>query len=492
MTEGRREPPPTGTAPHDADEWSAVADVALLEIIGRDEFLGYAPRIRKVNTLTRLLTRLSGGDPDEIQKYPDERPRYIGLGWTMLMTSAFAMVGMAVLLTQISDIPLLLRLLAAAGWGVFVLGIDYVVVGFVDAPRILADALSLPGPRSRGIRWPTVIRTVIRLVFAVIVGIAVGESLVIGAFSSTADAYMDTRAATETKARLCLVETTLSNYRPEVVPGPYCRQQLEVGVRGDPQTTTSLPVTTVAPPTGTEAQIRADHERLAILDQQIKFQSDRAQCELYPQVFTPDQIAALACSNRSGNGSAHQAALDQLSNLQSEKDAVVSRLDTLARTTADSATIISRMQADSARAKAQIELDRRDSKEAIDAAAQKTTLEGDLQRILAPGPAKRYSLSERFEATQKAVNPWIRWGLYMLFILADMAPVLMKITMGPSARQVDRVLDGHAARLSKLVEAANQEDAYVRARRAYADVRQQGGSAESKTDTPTDETAQAF
>lgn len=372
MTEDRGDLDTIDVTPNPPDEWSAIAGVQMRDIMGGDEFLSYAPPTWRANRLTRLLIGLSGGDSDALSKYPYERPRYIGLGWTMVATSAMAMIGMAVLLTQITDMSLPVRVLLSAGWALFVLGIDYLVVGFVDKPSILADTLSLPGHPSRPGRSLAVIRAGVRVAFAIIVGLAVGESLVIGVFGSATDEYLDQRAAAEMQAQLCLADATLSHYRPEVVPAPDCRQQLA------------------------RAGIEAD----------------------LPNA-TPD-----SSSSASGDAAAMAA-------------------------------------------RAQFDREMRNSPQAQQAAARKTVLETELVRVQQEGPYRAYGLSERFEATQKAVSPWIRWGLILLFVIADMAPVLMKTTMGPSAIDVDRVLADHEAWYPKLVDAAHREDEYERARRAY-------------------------
>lgn len=414
------------------------------------------------SSISRFLIRVSGGDPEVVDRYPHERPRYIGLGWTMLMTASLATTGMAVLLSQIWEAPLFVVLVLAAGWGLFVLGIDYLVVSFVDHQSIVAHATSVPGERPPGRHgWSTAIRTIVRVVFAVIVGFAVGESLVIGVFASAANEYLDDRAAAAKKAELCVVTQTLANYRPEVVAEPDCRQQLEKAhIRLDTQTPAMGTSSTTVPPNATDSQVAADYARLAELDKEIKFQSDRAQCELYPQNFSADQNANLGCSGKAGNGPAHDAALAQVAALQGEKDGIQARLAELAHSNAAAAAAVAQAEAKQTEARAKIDEDKRNSPPARSAEERKSQLDAELTHILAPGPARAYGLSERFEATEKAVSAWIRWGLRMLFVIADLAPILMKITMGPSRIDIDSALSDYGELQPRFVQAARQRQEF--------------------------------
>ncbi len=288
-------------------------------------------------TTTRFLVRLGGAPSYRLAKTAHETARYAGLGWMILGSAVFSAFGMATLLSTISSLPMPVRLAMASTWGFFILGLDFVLVGFIDTPSAVVKAKCAQAGEAyeRPARFATCGRVAIRILFAVIVGLAVGEGLVLSVFHKETSAVLTRTSELHLETSICLVDIRLSQFRPEVQPAANC-------------------------------------------------------AVLVPSEFG---TANTATGNRSaGNSGASTSSVPAAA------------------------------------------LPERDSAQVLQDVALRSQLENALVSVRFGRGT--YSLSARFDAVEQTVNPWMRWGLRLLFVFISVAPVLSKTTAGTSRTEM--------------------------------------------------------
>ncbi len=93
----------------------------------------------------RLLIWLSGAQPDILAQCRHDRPKYIGVGSAVLVTSSMAAVSMAFALHIALDAQLPVALPFALAWGLAIMSLDrWLVVSLVRQPPLRYFMLALP------------------------------------------------------------------------------------------------------------------------------------------------------------------------------------------------------------------------------------------------------------------------------------------------------------------------------------------------------------
>ncbi|MER7273547.1 DUF4407 domain-containing protein [Dactylosporangium sp. NPDC000244] len=139
----------------------------------------------------RMLRRLAGVDEELLSWVPQERPRYTGLGGTVLSTATLAFLSMAFAIGQLLGGFTFWVLIPAGVWFLVILNLDRWIVA------------TPPGPELRH-RFSSVL---IRLVVAVVIGVVIAEPLVLRIFETAIVQYIkDTRDDAERSLRSQLEE----------------------------------------------------------------------------------------------------------------------------------------------------------------------------------------------------------------------------------------------------------------------------------------------
>lgn len=471
----------------------------------------------------RRVRWLTGVREDLLDQVPSERARYNGLAWTMIGTASLAAVGMAILISQISDASIVTSIVAASGWGVFILGIDYLVVSHIDDKKVMRHIYPLVdddrvaeggGEKNTTARN----RTIVRLVLATFLGLTVGESLVLAAFSSAANDSLNVDERARLQQELCDVNGELVVYRPDLrVPGCGSFVAAPAGspAAGSPATSTATTQVeptrdeSAVPPTATPGPSTAPtlpkpdlsvydtadlQAQLQEAESKIQYYVEAATCEDVPRGFSEERRTFLLCSGQGGQGRNWREKIAQKDHWTAERDRIQglvaaadeARRGAQAEYDKANAQLAAKFEAqkaeETAAARQRAELDAESKRQIADAAAVAAQAEEEAaaalrderanspaavllaqrqldtqQRLqdLAAGDVK-YGLNERFEATEQTVDPRIKWALRLLFVLVDMTPILLKMTLEPSTVEkmvvMERrgVLYPHVTRLKKI------------------------------------------
>ncbi|GIH04849.1 hypothetical protein Rhe02_29160 [Rhizocola hellebori] len=132
----------------------------------------------------RLLRRFAGSDERLLAWVPQERPRYTGLGGTVLFTALMAFVSMGIALSLAFGTRSPLVWLLAALWFLLILNFDRWIV-------------SAPVPEHRWQKVPTI---VVRMGMAFVFGIVIAEPLVLAVFNTAVEQKVHEVRAEELKA----------------------------------------------------------------------------------------------------------------------------------------------------------------------------------------------------------------------------------------------------------------------------------------------------
>ena len=467
------------------------------EKVENDEVPTFRPIWEEVGRRLRWLTGVQEEILDEV---PSERSKYNGVAWTMVGTAALATVGMALLIQLISDLPLLLVLLGALGWGAFILGIDYLVVSQIDDKTVLFELEPIrrfrsphrqvadrTGPRQR---------IFVRAFLATFLGLAVGESLVLTAFKTAAEKSLDKVELARLQSNVCSANQALVVYRPAaalkdcVTPPatPAADQPASPVVTTTTSTNTTTVTTTtleaatvptvpkpdlkVYDTTSLEADLNEAEER-------VTFFVAAAACEDNPTNVPEARRLELGCTGNGGRRKNWREKIDLKVDWEKKRDDLLARIkkkdedrqsaidaQTVAnnklatdfaaqklKTQADQAELDKKSKeqqaADDKADRGKRDADEKTDKDRVDAEYNspeaKQALENQkaaLQErtLFEQGKKPIYGLSERFDATESAVDWRIRWALRLLFIIVDMAPVLMKLTLSTSVVEKKTVM----------------------------------------------------
>ncbi|GLZ34479.1 hypothetical protein Lesp02_66660 [Lentzea sp. NBRC 105346] len=159
---------------------------------------------RPDSVLGRRARRVIGVREDVLDWVPEERPRYTRMGVIVVVTGVLSGLSMTVLLTRMTDIPVLLVPLVATLWGLVILALDSWLISSTHGQSRRKAMLYLP-----------------RLLISCLLGFVIAEPLVVMVFHPAINQQVqDNRAAD-----LAAFESTWQRCNPasgEVVTEPGC------------------------------------------------------------------------------------------------------------------------------------------------------------------------------------------------------------------------------------------------------------------------------
>lgn len=119
--------------------------------------------------ITEQLIRLSGVNRDVLEQCPSERPKFVGVGGTVLTTAVLAAAAATFTVHSFLGIPLHVALAVAFGWGIAILNLDrWLVASTKRQDKALANiGLALP-----------------RIALAFVIGLVIAEPIVLKVFSA--------------------------------------------------------------------------------------------------------------------------------------------------------------------------------------------------------------------------------------------------------------------------------------------------------------------
>jgi hypothetical protein len=119
-----------------------------------------------------ILIWLSGASPRILRQCPTERPKYLGIGGAILVTSAVSSITMAFALRLALTAPLVTSVILAASWGLLVIALDrWLVVSLVRQAN----------------PWNYLILAIPRLILGLLIGIIISTPLILQVFRPTID-----------------------------------------------------------------------------------------------------------------------------------------------------------------------------------------------------------------------------------------------------------------------------------------------------------------
>lgn len=126
----------------------------------------FSPK-QNTNIAGNFLVWISGARPDILERFPHDRPKYIGVGSAVLITSCMAAVSMTFALHSALKIGLVGAIPFAAAWGVAILGLDrWLVVSLVRQEK----------------KWKYLLLAVPRLALAVLFGLIISTPITLRIF----------------------------------------------------------------------------------------------------------------------------------------------------------------------------------------------------------------------------------------------------------------------------------------------------------------------
>ncbi|WP_433213194.1 DUF4407 domain-containing protein [Dactylosporangium sp. CS-047395] len=157
----------------------------------------------------RMLRRLAGVDEELLSWVPQERPRYTGLGGTVLSTATLAFLSMTFAIGQLLGGFTPWVLIPAAVWFLVILNLDRWIVA------------TPPGPELRH-KFSSVL---VRLAVAIVIGVVIAEPLVLRIFETAIVQHIkDTRD--EAERRLSTALEKCNPVPPPRQPDPGCGEDL--------------------------------------------------------------------------------------------------------------------------------------------------------------------------------------------------------------------------------------------------------------------------
>ena len=337
-------------------------------------------------------------------------------------------------------------------------------------------------------------RGVVRILLAIFLGLTVGESLVIASFGSAATNKLDGEREKVLLARYCAELRVLISFRPDVPTVKDCSSS-PPGAPADPassevptdsavpapstaattsasETSSGAPPVTIPPVDKSLYDTTALEKRRTELDDLVNLYTRSAACEAQPKNFPPEERAKLLCSGSGGFGPIYDGLIADEKKYKDERDSVDAQIadkesqlaaavtsyndaaaalaqqqsqaaidanaaETQSQSAIDEATATATANSVEAQAEAARQAkDRADtrynSQDAVDSSARLAERRTELDDLQSGKARPVYGLSERFVATEDAVDWRIRWALRLLFVFVDMTPILLKLTMGVS------------------------------------------------------------
>jgi hypothetical protein len=117
--------------------------------------------------MARFLLWLSGAKPSVLDQCPTERPKFAGLGSTVLITAAMAAVSCAFALRMAMQVPLALCLIVGLGWGLAIMSLDRFLLASTTRQTSILSNIGVVMPR---------------LMLATLIGFVIAEPLVLRVF----------------------------------------------------------------------------------------------------------------------------------------------------------------------------------------------------------------------------------------------------------------------------------------------------------------------
>ena len=372
---------------------------------------------RESGAVGRFLIRLSGADQQILAECSTEKPKYISLGLTVLVPGLMAAVSMAFALVNVLGTELGVALLFAAAWAAVIVSLDRTFV--VSLPR-------------KGTWQAQIFRAVPRFLLALILGLVISTPFVLRIFRPEIAHQIELLHAADQ-----------ATYFKNLPHNP-----VYLTVQRDKDTVSSLTIETatggpgINPSTDPTIEGWQNQLRTAQNNEQTWFAD--LQCQLYGTALP----GGSKCIQ--GNGPlAHDDQAQwvywkgQVATVQGE----IQQRTTLLRSQSTAQQAANRRQAQSQLTAA---------KQALNSAEQQLTLQ---TAGITSGINNDHGLLTQLQALGNATSAdstlgWARFLLFLLFIVIDLMPVVLKIVfnLGPE-NNYDKLLEAEEARQLQAADA---------------------------------------
>ncbi len=133
-------------------------------------------------SISRLLVRISGAQPDILERAPVDRTRYAATGWLLVSTALVAGVSGGIAVETATRASLIASITLGALWGLVIFSLDRFLVVSIARPRTAR-------PRSV---WRSIAVAVPRVVLALLIGVVVAQPIVLKIFEGEINVELQT------------------------------------------------------------------------------------------------------------------------------------------------------------------------------------------------------------------------------------------------------------------------------------------------------------